>query len=502
MTRTRVVKGIYTKITKGDHHMFAQGNIVTSAGETINQLGTEKGVSHGQPAQIKNNDEKDFNITFSLNKDEKTVVALGVVDFDNKYENPYFAFNYSLSLSNIDSLDFQIKDAEGKVIYQMKNLAPVVITALKKPVIYRQISFNLPVAPVKTWDYSKVFNQYNLSSGDYTRVGTYIIYWDGFDNDEVFDSSRFNKKTLKAKITAAKDGKEKSMEIDFSTEYSQVSWTDVKIDRKKKEIYNTLRVELEDGGEAGLKCRTVDVDPDPKINVPSTQCPWDKIPEQTIAAANRPPLKARTKSFTDLENLSIEGLNYHWSRNDKHAIAKELKVNGDSYKTFMKAVSTKENAVGAMKLVYNTNGSWMRSGNPGSVKDPLSAAGKVISRQAICYNAGYIYSQEWYEFYKSKDWRYRLDSTEEIVFKETAAHEIGHEILKKYGGTIYSYGHKGTVNPVLQNENSKATKYPESGEIDLMPYYTNFVPYAERKRMAAAEKDVLGLIWLTKIKIK
>ncbi|OWP74778.1 hypothetical protein BWG23_13060 [Flavobacterium oreochromis] len=168
----------------------------------------------------------------------------------------------------------------------------------------------------------------------------------------------------------------------------------------------------------------------------------------------------------------------------------------------MNTINKKENAIGTMELIYNTNGNWMRSGNPGSIKDPMTVAGNVISRQAICYNVGYIYSLDWYEFYKKKNWRYRDDLNEDIEFKETAAHEIGHEILKKYGGTFYSYGHKNTVNSVFQNSNSNATTYPKTGEIDLMPYYTDWLNYNQRNRIAAHEKDALGLIWLTKIKIQ
>ncbi|CAA0207798.1 conserved hypothetical protein [Tenacibaculum maritimum] len=35
-----------------------------------------------------------------------------------------------------------------------------------------------------------------------------------------------------------------------------------------------------------------------------------------------------------------------------------------------------------------------------------------------------------------------------------------------------------------------------------MPYYTNWLSYNQRNRMVAAMKDVLSLIWLTKIELK
>jgi peptidoglycan/xylan/chitin deacetylase (PgdA/CDA1 family) len=49
MSRTRIVKGTYTKITGGDHNMYAKGNIVTTAGGVITQTGKENGVSFGTP---------------------------------------------------------------------------------------------------------------------------------------------------------------------------------------------------------------------------------------------------------------------------------------------------------------------------------------------------------------------------------------------------------------------------------------------------------------------
>lgn len=116
---------------------------------------------------------------------------------------------------------------------------------------------------------------YNTSSSDYTKIGSYVIFWDGFDNDNVYDSSKFNNKKLKAVITASKNGKEKSKEVEFSTKYDEVDWVDVKIDKNNKKIDTKLRVNLKDGGAEGLECTTRDIDPDPKFRVPVTECPWD-----------------------------------------------------------------------------------------------------------------------------------------------------------------------------------------------------------------------------------
>ena len=91
---------------------------------------------------------------------------------------------------------------------------------------------------------------------------------------------------------------------------------------------------------------------------------------------------------------------------------------------------------------------------------------------------------------------------EDKEFMFTAAHEIGHEILKAFGDVYYSYGHKGSVNTIMQSAKKDAPEYPKSGEIDIMPYYPFSPPLSIYDRYVASEKDVLGLIWLTKIDVR
>ncbi len=110
-------------------------------------------------------------------------------------------------------------------------------------------------------------------------------------------------------------------------------------------------------------------------------------------------------------------------------------------------------------------------------------------------------------------------------FKETSARELGHEILQAFGGDIYSYQHKGSsyrtqkTKPTSppnekwyektaaenirdwakdQMKDIDGENFPSTGEQDLMKYYHGSNIY---NRIAAAEEDVKGLIWLTGIKI-
>lgn len=49
MSRTRIVKGTYTKISQEGHSMYSRENIITSAGESVTETGVEQGVRYGNP---------------------------------------------------------------------------------------------------------------------------------------------------------------------------------------------------------------------------------------------------------------------------------------------------------------------------------------------------------------------------------------------------------------------------------------------------------------------
>jgi hypothetical protein len=510
MSRIRIVGGAITKTTEGAHHMYSEENIVFNSSKAITEVGEKNGIVYGEPKdapKIKM-ETKDFDITFVLDKNEKTIVPFGIKDFKNKEENQFVKFKLKVSGDGINHWQLDIKNQEG-VIYTCysatQELSEVVITSKSK----------------KATANSGKEKPQETSSPSFWPAGEYIICWDGFDNNDIYDSTLFNSKKLEAKITATKEGKQKSATVDFTTEYNQVQWTDVKIDKKAKRIDITLRVELTDGGANGLKCSTYNVgdemsyetftpttnQPDPLKDIKTTICDWDKIPQSEINLS-QPIIKTRTQNFADLEKLAIQGLNYHWGRNKNHFIAKDVKMKNESYEFYMNAKNEKENAMVTIDLIYNTNSSWGRSGNPG-----------VLAR--IYYNEGYLkYSNGWgyQEFGKAK-----------LEYKHTSGHEIGHSILKTFGGTVYSWQHKGSSyllpqdeKPVKGNEtfsdnfkidNMKEMSgeyYPQKGEIDLMKYYnyeydktTNRRIPVEKieERSVATEQDLMMLIWLTKIKI-
>ncbi|WP_159288241.1 hypothetical protein [Tenacibaculum maritimum] len=158
-------------------------------------------------------------------------------------------------------------------------------------------------------------------------------------------------------------------------------------------------------------------------------------------------------------------------------------VNGELYKVFVNAINTTENAIAPLSTKFVTNGSPGRSRN------------WELSR-ILYFNIGYLDFSSWYNL--SSDWRYRSLTFATDLFRETSAHEIGHEVLLAYGGHIYSKKHKET-STILQSENA-GLKYP-SGEIDLMKYFDE-VYAPDFRKVIVSEKDVLSLIWLTKLELK
>jgi len=362
------------------------------------------------------------------------MVPLGVADYSGNASKGFVTFSYEIS-----------EEDATKVILQIRNGSTV---------IYEEI----------------VTDKSRLTQGEHDWN------WDGFNNSDVLDTALLtNSKKLNfyVKVEDAEGNTEFTTQ-NFEADPCEVKWVDVKIDKSSKRIDVTLRVKLDDGGAKGLN-------------------DWDDIPKKALKSS-KSPIKTRTKSFKDLEKMALDGINYHWGRNKNHSSAKNVDINGDLYEVFVNTINTSKKTMDDVELIYNTNRKWMRSGNPGTVEDPISFVGNLISREAICYNIGYIKY--------SNGWGYNNANDEDIAFEETSAHEIGHTILKAYGGTFYSYGHKGSVNTVTQSQNSNATNYPKTGEIDLMKYYKDWIPDSQKHKMAAAEKDVLSFIWLTKLELK
>lgn len=277
------------------------------------------------------------------------------------------------------------------------------------------------------------------------QPGIYQIHWDGFDKDGIYDSRRFDQQHFYAKLTVINDKVVESEVLKFGTRYKEVNWLDVKISQPNRTIEAVLRTNFEDLG--------------------------------VIGAVNAP-----TKTYEDLLALAIEGMKQYWSRNHNHPEGKNIHMpDGQEYEFYLEAENITNRAIPSPGIVYNSQGRLRRSRN------------WELSR-ILYYNTGAL---------KVKgEWLLLKDNHAVADFKHTAAHEIGHEILLAYGGHKYSKAHKGSSTLITQAVKGNFL-YPQTGEIDLMIYYgeNEAHPYPPdyNTRSVASEKDVLGLLWLSKI---
>lgn len=312
------------------------------------------------------------------------------------------------------------------------------------------------------------FIQVKRIEGAFLGSNEFKIEWDGFIQD-IYDSKfmtgingvTFRVKGINGGNAIALDEKT------FEFKYFNKDWMDVKINRKTMKININLRVNLVDGGAKGLYNGQL-------------------VPAIEIKKHRVQPYSTQTKSFSQLLQLSIDGINYYWSRNQKHPTGKNIFLKGNNYEVFVKAITSKTNAMPEMKLTFITNV------NP---NDPMFRSSNSVLSRKTAYTTGYLH-------FDRKIWGFFLETVSDKLFKETIAHETGHAIVEAYGGIIDSITHHGS-SEVWQVPKS-GTRYPTSGEIDLMKYAEGNLTGITNwdKNMVANEKDVTGLLFISGISKK
>lgn len=423
-------------------------------------------------------------------------VPLGIADYSGTNERGFVQFTYQIADNNAKELTLQIRDGSS-VIYEEK-----------------------------------------ITDANKLKQGEHIWKWDGFDSRGVLDTAKLTQYENLNLYTIGVDSSNNysRKKLDFSMRYDEVKWVDVKVDKNSKRIDVTLRVNLKDGGAKGVECYEKDIDPDPKLRVPMKVCPWDKIPEEALSYYGKSPIKNRTKSFEELKKMALEGINKYWSRHSNN-IGKGVNINGEFYELYVNSMNETNPGLSLndVPLIYNTNNPWSRSGNTGGSYDDNNFDDEFMGLlpdglvQRISFNVGYIQYSDWkdlnesHSLYKLKGWEYYDENKEEQEFMYTSAHELGHEILQAFSNTINSWQHKGSSYYVPQDtkpvgkesfkekyinidymKESKGENYPfdKNKEIDLMKYYNNDPYRYDYSRIMANEKDILGLLWLTKLEIK
>ncbi len=383
----------------------------------------------------------DVNISLVRHSDGFILTPLQVRDFDelnrgSTNNQPYAAFEIEVEDNSLDSLEVEVTTRDGRVWYQ----------ELREP---------------------------------YLNPGKHPWNWGGYNDARILDTKVLKDPTLKLELRATRCGVQKTRVVEFDNEAAECDWVDIKIDANNKTVEVELRLNLEEGSSEGLN------------EYPPTEIfarpPHDSIP----VTDSRRQVHVRNRSFADLLRLALAGVGQYWSRDASNG--KSVNTSDGAYQVTTRPVVTSSHAMDDVDLKYNTNRSWGRSSNPGSVTGILSLFGNFVPERVI-YNVGWLQYGDY--------WVYRTEIEEDPEFKLTAAHEIGHEILNTYGGDVYSYGHRGSSSPVFQTPNDigdGAEVYPSSGEIDLMKYYHGYQPGDAYTRTVACEVDVYSLIWLARV---
>ncbi len=213
---------------------------------------------------------------------------------------------------------------------------------------------------------NSVIYEEEINDGPMLKIGSHTWYWDGFDKNGILDTKLlidYTNLNLLSKVWF--EGETGFETVDFEAEYSEVNWVDVKIDKLAKRIDVTLRVNLTDGRANGTEddCKTVGSGSYAPMR---TVCPWDKIPDNELRKYGKTPIKIRTKSFLDLKTMVLEGINTYWSR--RFTNTQDTIINDENWEIIVTAENVDDSNISLndIPLIYNTNNSWSRSGNPES----------------------------------------------------------------------------------------------------------------------------------------
>ena len=314
-----------------------------------------------------------------------------------------------------------------------------------------------------------------LLPSSYNVTGTHEWQWDGYDLKGVLDSKRLKASAIQVELAATKGQKTKKAVVNLKAKPAEADWVDILINQTTQKISIELRTNIKDGKAKGVgELPPQEVQDQPSYKLFSASDPRKKR-------------HIRFKSQVDLRSMVFSGLKRYWSRSISV-------TNSQLYAVDLTAVHSEKQSMDDIKISYNTNNAWQRSSNPGSVRGIVSLFGNFVPER-IVYNVGWLEDRG--------RWFYQRPVKADLSFKETSAHEIGHEILSAYGGETYSYGHKGSSTVVTQTVKTVANggeAYPQQGDIDLMKYYDGRPSRNFFNQVIASEQDVKSLVWLARLK--
>lgn len=373
-------------------------------------------------------DDFDININIPRGKKSRELVPLGAMCDGDSNE---LVFEITVQQSSIDSLFVTIKTAQNLIL------------------------------------------QHELPK-QCTKLGTSYWEWDGFNNNGIYDSSLLKQRPISVIFQAKKSSKQKTITKTVVAKPAKQKWIDVKVNKAKKSIDVTLRLNIKDGGTKGLG-----------------ELPYDQLQTNPFYKnlSSRDPKKQqhlRYKSLASLQQLVFSGLKKYWNRNI-------VTDDGNTYSLNVDSVNTTKDAMNDVAIIYNTNSKWLSSNDTGPMKNPLSLFSNFGS-QKIFYNIGWVKHED--------EWCYEEPSEADREFSQVAAYEIGHEISEALNNSSFSYNFRKLSTAIVQRHAlvNADSNYPLNNEIDVIKYYHDNSSENFHNHAIASEKDAESLLWLSRLR--
>ncbi|HEF0010724.1 PAAR domain-containing protein [Citrobacter braakii] len=279
--------------------------------------------------------------------------------------------------------------------------------------------------------------------------GEHEWYWDGYSNAGILDTRKLKSKSLTVRLIALRGDQMIKVDLALNNSPKEQDWVDVLINRTSTTVDVFWRVAFDDGGIDGMN--------------------------QLLQPV----------SYIDLQKLAKQGIEFYWSRNGTRVpgIGDGIITRQGKYKV-------------SVSVGVNTTASMPSFSLVECLESEYGRSSSLAGFRKICHNYGFYYSR----YIQGLEPDY--NAAAESRFKLDSAHEMGHILLNKYGAGSspdYSWSHKKT-STVLTQEPLPGFKMPRQGEIDLMKYSDNPAPaLIQYSNSIAANEDVKGLIWLSRV---
>lgn len=362
--------------------------------------------------------------------------------------------------------------------------------------------------------------------GDFVLPGTHLWTWDGYDQDDVLDTTILKQNDLSARLTVVDiHGRTSVATTELGTAPGTVRWVDAKVMPRHRRIEVTVACRFTSPSDLEIAAFRIPLGPlggalssmigglasiAAPTGVPGASAvgmipglpslpsggsllpPYPGLPgpsmippvlntNQLAMAVNFPPiLDLDEERFSRLQTAVMAGIARHWSRT--------VSLEGVEWTIDVRC-----------QLRNGADAQWtvLCRSVPEALNDPSIGFGKRSFNLAT-FMEGLPIVNIWED---GDD-----DTSEEVTDIDAArarvgAHELGHSVLRELKSFYYSLTHKGT-STIGQDPSASAPSWASyaDGEIDLMHYQSGGSRPADwQTRERAVEEDALALVGMATV---